>query len=122
MYDLDISRRTKCDVAYLAGAYVGVFGSLLYSIYMHDPTWFSRSGSIMVLFAAIIEYWNLKLQQTINEKATEGAGALRGGVGLLSQPIYRQKLSRFTHFTVVLGTVIWGYGDLLLCELLKAIR
>ncbi len=113
MHGLHLSEQSKCDITYLAGAYLVVFGSLLFSINGHDLLWFSRSGSIMVLFAAIIEYQNLKLQQAINEKATEGAGALRGGVGPLSQPRFRQLLSKFTHLTVGLGTVIWGYGDLL---------
>jgi len=68
----------------------------------------------MVLLAVMVEYTNFSVQQNIYSKATEGSGAINGGVGPVTQPKYRQLLTKFTHFTVVFGTFIWGYGDLLL--------
>lgn len=114
MYGIKLKTRSVCDVFIIVAAYIIAAVSLYISFQRAEPHWFSRSGSIMVLLAAIIEYQNFKIQQKINEKATEGSGAVGGGVGIITQPKSRQLVSGITHFTLIFGTLIWGYGDLLI--------
>jgi hypothetical protein len=114
MYGIKLKKRSGYDLLMIVFAYLIVTVSVYISFLWSEPHWFSRSGSIMVLLAVMVEYHNFKVQQKINEKATEGSGTIGGGVGKIGQPKYRQLLSGFTHFTIVLGTLIWGYGDLLI--------
>jgi len=114
MYGIKLNKRSGFDLLLITTAYIIAAASLCVSFMRSEPHWFLRSGSIMVLLSAIVEYQNFKIQQKINEKATEGSGALAGGVGIIAQPKSRQLLLNFTHFTLVLGTLIWGYGDLLM--------
>lgn len=73
--------------------------------------WFSRSGSIMVLLAAIAEFQiNTAKEASIETSSTVTIG---GGNALIKRelsPRYRT-LSVIAHFEVIIGTVIWGYGD-----------
>ncbi len=80
-----------------------------------NPVWFQRSGSLTVLFAAVLEY----RQATIDEKAREAAwGAAKRRswagtpiVGHLPPP--RRFFVIAGLLLIVPGTIIWGYGDLL---------
>lgn len=114
MYGINLAKQTKCDLIVLTGAYLILFSSLFFSVCLREAHWFARSGSVMVLLAVFVEYKNFIVQSKIYSRATEGAGAINGGVGPINQPKYRQILTRLAHFTVAFGTFVWGYGDLLL--------
>lgn len=89
-----------------------LFGNYYYSAAANEPHWFQRSGSIVVLLGVLIaarriirlgknyqnEDWNLP------DKSSEGKRVL---------------LDQRSEFIIgpiiaVIGTVVWGYGDLLL--------
>ena len=59
------------EVLLLVFAYVVCGLSAVWSVKTCDGSWFSRSGSLMVLFAAIVEYRNFRIQQELNEIAQE---------------------------------------------------
>jgi len=73
--------------------------------------WFQRSGSIMVLFAVALDFEQSKYTKTKESSSLmiEGKPAIIGQV--LS--ITRVYIQRFSIVLIVLGTAIWGYGDLL---------
>ena len=106
--------RSIADIMWLLLAYTIVGVSFYFSDIDPQTDWFRRSGSVMILLAVIIEYQNSTLQQQINERATYGSGAIGGGVAPLNQPQYRRWIINSAHFTVVLGALVAGYGDLIL--------
>ena len=90
---------------------------VIYSFYIDINTvqneyyWFQRSGSIMVLFAVALDFEQSKYTKTQSSSSlmVEGKPAIVGQV-LSTTRIYIQ---RFSIVLIVLGTAIWGYGDLL---------
>jgi hypothetical protein len=73
--------------------------------------WFSRAGSLTVLFTAIIEF--RRARQATDEI---GTAILHSGLGI-PLAVTPSRAETAIHIcavvTLVLGTVIWGYGDLL---------
>lgn len=74
---------------------------------------FSRSGSLMVLFAVIA---NHNLSKGRDEYHHSQLKAYSRGEKINFKEIHPSKqhqyLETFTHINIVLGTFIWGYGDL----------
>lgn len=79
---------------------------------LEDPaTWFQRSGSIVVVLALLSE---LRVQE-LQRLARVGEHQYLC-VYIYIQRIYRQRvqLAKIIAFiVVVIGTIIWGYGDLI---------
>lgn len=78
-----------------------------------EPLWFARLGSLMVLFSLMSEY--LLLHNELNrlyaslEKVDDA-----GDIPDLSPSKWHHKKVWLSHLTIILGTLIWGFGDLLL--------
>jgi len=78
--------------------------------------WFQRSGSIMVLFAVWAEYDLFKIHE-LTKPMSDGGETYQDEVhkGVLVTK-YRNVLKVINIVSttlVILGTVIWGYGDLI---------
>jgi len=75
--------------------------------------WFSRSGSIIVLLAVVVEY---RISSHIYEdiqRADFQQSIINLSVPIKAEPTKeRKRVSNAAHFLLVLGTIIWGYGDL----------
>lgn len=71
-----------------------------------DAQWFSRSGSLMVLFSAVLEFRQTRFGEVY---ATHGDRPLQE-----TPPPERAKIGLAALLLIVVGTVIWGYGDKLL--------
>ncbi|WP_226669131.1 hypothetical protein [Microbulbifer aggregans] len=69
--------------------------------------WFQRSGSVAVFIAVYLEYIAQYQLKTIPELAREGIN--------LSNPYsnYFGWISKACVALAVVGTIVWGYGDLL---------
>lgn len=96
-------------------------------------TWFARSGSIIVLVAAIVEYrLSAYLYEDIYQAAiiTDRKKATMPPLSenplvnrivkskLTSRPEAsrsRKILNSTSHTLVIIGTIVWGYGDLWVC-------
>lgn len=96
-----------------------------------DTIWFQRSGAVLVLFAAIVEYRlasysHDEVYDAIKVTAKKRAvmpnisnndlvnGLIKSNIASKPEtPKYRKVLKLFAHVLIVLGTAIWGYGDLL---------
>ena len=79
-----------------------------------DPVWFGRFGSLIVLFAVIGEFSMLKgeLYRLYQRLGSSPDGLVHSKDFTPSR--WQEKKSVLLHLTVVIGTVIWGFGDLLL--------
>lgn len=96
------------DGILLATPAVIVLGSLLLT---SDAHWFGRSGALVVLSGAFLEYrCNLLMNpQPSTSVMTEGQPAPKTP-GTLTRG--RKNLSLCALLLICSGTVIWGYGDL----------
>lgn len=90
---------------------------VLFSFYL-EAIWrsslFSRSGSLMVLFAFIAEYYLLRVRDKYhsNQLKTYSRGN-QVNFKEIHPSKSHQYLEKVSHITVIIGTIIWGYGDLL---------
>jgi hypothetical protein len=97
---------------------------------VEDTTWFARSGSLLVLVAAIVEYRlssylyddiDIAAQKTAKKRASMPQISDNSLVDKLvksritSKPLSpksRSILSLISQILIIIGTIIWGYGDL----------
>ncbi len=79
----------------------------------NDTSWFQRSGSLIVLMAAIIEYRELNTYSRDHVHNSILSGAMIHSGMLTSLSKYRKLIGKYGIVYLVLGTLIWGYGDLL---------
>lgn len=78
-----------------------------------EPLWFARFGSLVVLFALMSEY--VLLHSELNSLYARLEGVDQGDdIPDLSPSKWHRKKVMLSHFTIVLGTLIWGFGDLIL--------
>ncbi len=75
--------------------------------------WFQRSGSIVVIFAVWLEYSLLKLQS--NVVLTDMVETTKRYPIEKYTPLYKG-LQVIAAALAVVGTVIWGYGDLAIAK------
>lgn len=87
-----------------------VAGSIWLSLGDTSEAWVSRSGSVMVLIGAILEYRNANYLKVAMEESIRWASGV-GGPVIFEWTWYR-RLSRYiAHILVIAGTLLWGYGD-----------
>jgi hypothetical protein len=91
----------------------------LFSYYLSRKTgtdWFTRSGSMMSLIGAAITFRQVNFYQSALATAlNEGLVSIPKEIELrLKPPTSYRVLSYLGYLTGIIGTGIWGYGDLLL--------
>ena len=77
-------------------------------------TWFARSGSVMCLIGAaatfkLINDYNRALATAVEHGVTQS----RRVELVLDPPKLYQSIQYFAYLTGIVGTLIWGYGDIL---------
>jgi hypothetical protein len=90
----------------------------VFSCYLSRKTgsdWFSRSGSVMALVGAAVTFRLANFQQhALGIALKEGLVSVPREIELsLKPPPSYTVLSYLGYFTGIVGTGIWGYGDLL---------
>jgi hypothetical protein len=90
-----------------------------FSFYLSRKTgtdWFSRSGSAMALAGAAVTFRLVNFyQHGLAAALKEGLVSVTRGIQLgLEPPRSYQLLSYLGYLTGIVGTGIWGYGDLLI--------
>lgn len=77
--------------------------------------WFQRSGSLMVLFAAWAEYVLFKIHK-LTKPMSDGGETFQDmahkGVLVTKYRTALNIINVITASLVIIGTVIWGYGDI----------
>jgi hypothetical protein len=89
-----------------------------FSYYLSGKTgsdWFSRSGSVMALAGAAVTFRLVNFyQHGLAVALKEGLLSMARGIELgLDPPKSYRVLSYLGYLTGIVGTGIWGYGDLL---------
>ncbi len=89
----------------------GLLGLLLGLVL--EPLWFARFGSLVVLFSLMSEYTLLhselnRLYAGLSKVDSED------DIPDLSPSKWHNKKVWLSHITIVVGTLIWGFGDLLI--------
>ena len=121
------------DQARIASLYAGFYRTIfllglliaagwlftLFSYYLSQKTgtdWFSRSGSVMGLIGAAVTFRQVNFYERALAKALkEGLVSVSREIELgLEPPTPYRVLSYLGYLTGIIGTGIWGYGDLLL--------
>jgi hypothetical protein len=103
----------------LAGLLIAAaFLFAVFSYYLSRKTgsdWFSRSGSIMALVGAAVTFRLANFQQhALATALKEGLVSVPREIELtLKPPTSYTVLSYLGYLTGIVGTGIWGYGDLL---------
>ena len=85
-------------------------------------TWFQRSGSLMVLFAVWIEFKLFKITNSTNPISANGQTWDNLEVGSRLRIKYGktiQKLKFLAAALALIGTLVWGYGDLFLSTIIE---
>ena len=88
----------------------GVF-SFICAYNTNNGLWFSRSGSVIVLICVIVEFRLGNLRQLGFENAQKASQHDILTSGML--PVHKRLIVWFAHLQIIIGTLIWGYGDLL---------
>ncbi len=78
-----------------------------------EPMWFARFGSLMVLFSLMGEYFLLHNELNRLYASLERVDD-SGDIPDLSPSKWHYKKVWLSHLTIILGTLVWGFGDLLL--------
>ena len=121
------------DQARIASLYAGLYRTIfllglliaagwlftLFSYYLSQKTgtdWFSRSGSVMGLIGAAVTFRHVNFyQRALATALKEGLVSVSREIELgLDPPTPYRVLSYLGYLTGIIGTGIWGYGDLLL--------
>lgn len=98
------------EMVLLIAAYVIPLFFCYYSYLTDEGHWFSRSGSLMVILGAFLEYRNFGIQQYLREKRD---ATWKPDPIIVNQLRSRKPFDISILTSLVLGTAIWGYGDLL---------
>jgi hypothetical protein len=79
-----------------------------------EPMWFARFGSLVVLFALMGEFSLLKdeLSRLYGRLSDSDDGLVHSMDFMPSR--WQNKKSILLHLSIIAGTIIWGFGDLLL--------
>jgi len=78
--------------------------------------WFSRSGAVLCLMAAVANFALVEVHQRdlANIFKDQEHSRREKAEQILKPPATYTVLARLSYLTGILGTAIWGYGDLLL--------
>lgn len=85
--------------------------SAVQSWILADGQWFQRSGSLVVLVSVVLE-----IRQSILQEPVPSGSIYVEGKPLRIPPESRsidKAFHRIAWFGIVIGTFVWGYGDLL---------
>lgn len=103
-----------CERMAIVLAISWLFAAFSYYVTKKTGTeWFARSGSVMALTGAVVTFRITGLlQKTLVTALREDLGSLQRGIELSFDPPKAYQLTAyFSYLTGIVGTVIWGYGD-----------
>ncbi len=86
---------------------------MIYADGNNDTYWFQRSGSVVVVLAAWLEYRQIKPFFDVLKLKDKAANAGNKYFGLWAEDTVRNFFSGIALFLAIAGTIVWGYGDLL---------
>ncbi len=107
-------RTYKNEWSLLVGAVLLTITSFILDIYFCGFNWFARSGALMVLLAAIVEFRISGHIYDDIQRSQLTSSIVNSSIPLKAKPTKkRKKIAITAHTLLVVGTIIWGYGDLI---------
>lgn len=106
----------KLDLFLVFISLIAMISSIIIDIYYPGTSWFGRSGALLVLFGALLELRQFKHQSAYNI-AFQNTLISNGFISPIqpTQLMGSYKVVRiYTHSQIIIGTIIWGYGDLVI--------
>jgi len=103
-----------CERMAMVLAISWLFAAFSYYVTKKTGTeWFARSGSVMALTGAVVTFRITGLlQKTLVTALREDLGSVQRGIELSFDPPKAYQITAyFSYLTGIVGTVIWGYGD-----------
>ncbi|MBN2647279.1 MAG: hypothetical protein JXR44_05795 [Thiotrichales bacterium] len=104
--------RHKQATLFLLSAWALAVVGLLLGVLL-EPIWFARFGSLVVLFALMSEYTLMHGELDLLYRRLDQVDS-EDDIPDLSPSKWQRKKVWLAHWTVIGGTVVWGFGDLLL--------
>lgn len=98
------------DVFIIFALILVIFFSVNFQLAHPEGNWFMRSGALMVLVGAILEYRNNSLMRRLDTTSIKWAKGFGRRVIFEPHPI-RNKILCLAHAFVIAGTFIAAYGD-----------
>jgi len=105
-------RDSYLDMFVIVAALAFVVVSFLEHVKNPSENLFSRSGAVLVLFGAFMEYRQSKFERNAFEHSVLYSGGI-AGYTVFGLPRHRSVIAFIAHLYILGGTVIWAYGDLL---------
>ncbi|MBD3895682.1 hypothetical protein IEI94_07430 [Halomonas sp. ML-15] len=109
---LPAPRDTLIEAGLMGLALLPTLVSFYISLVTGDGHWFQRSGALMVLFSVGVEYHRKHLmscQYLSLSETTEGVSTRMARIIIR----FWRAVPFACYFAIVVGTLIWSYGDLL---------
>jgi len=105
-------RNTIPDFLIILALLSAVSLSIMLQLAHPEANWFMRSGALMVLTGAILEYRNSSLMRRLDTTSIKWAKGFGRPTIFEPHPIKR-KVAYIAHAFVILGTFIAAYGDII---------
>ena len=108
---ISLTKPTACLILAWAVVFVSLSAEIEFG-----GNWLARSGSLMVLFSVMANYVLLQDRDAYHSEKLKqhGAGDQPVDFSKIHPSRVHQYLESTSQISVVIGTVIWGYGDLFL--------
>jgi hypothetical protein len=103
--------KNKALLLLVVAWFMGLTGLVMGLVF--DPLWFARFGSLVVLFSVMSEFSLLQVELRTLYGRLDQINA-EDDIPDLSPSKWHRKKFRMTHVTIIIGTLIWGFGDLML--------
>jgi len=92
-----------------------------------DGSVFARSGALIVILGTLInfvdfgtidttEYLSVKNYNDIQTNINSGNGMAAFIIHWMSEQKLRDRIIKFQGYVLIIGTLIWGFGDILFCS------
>ena len=106
------------DILIILALLLAIFVSIKLQLKYPDANWFMRSGALMVLTGAILEYRNSTLMRRLDTTSIKWAKSI-GQPAIFEPHPVKSKIAYIAHAFVILGTFIAAYGDLIVIYAMK---
>jgi len=103
-------RKFHIDILLILLSILPVLFSFAASVITSDGQWFQRSGSLMVLFAALLEFRQMYFARPYPSNFMFING--KPQIMLPELSLRRKQLGLVALILVIVGTSIWGYGEI----------
>ncbi|MDE0164611.1 MAG: hypothetical protein OYH76_10330 [Defluviicoccus sp.] len=111
---IKIAPRFISSLVILSLGWLALLASAYVDAALHSVEWFNRSGAILVTCSAILEFLQLPHKESHSSNTTVNDRPLA------LMPVVPRSVKFFDRAAwtgIAVGTIVWGYGDLMIASL-----